>query len=288
MAALPTKEYPCIDLLKYIMALAVVMIHIHALNPDIELPFVVTWLRSAVSFFFIVSGFFIGRKISGLNNFTESRQYLRKRSKHLFRIFAIWLIIYLPLSIYSYSEKDIPIAKAILNYVECVVFSGESPYAWPLWFIYSLAIVSFLLSCSKKKAHLLTLLFFSFIAYISGFLLAETGFNPHRIVRVVYSLFGRTLGGGIYILAGIFLHRNLHKFSSAPWLYSLCLIALGITLYYFSLPFYELASGLGMAILGFNFHFKATSLWKICEIIACGYILHTCMSSYCLNWHIRM
>lgn len=63
MVSLTQKEYPGIDLLKYIMALAVVTIHIHTLNLDIEPPVMVTWfIRSAVPFFFVVSGFFIGRK----------------------------------------------------------------------------------------------------------------------------------------------------------------------------------------------------------------------------------
>lgn len=257
------KEYPGIDLLKYIMALAVVTIHIHALNLNIELPAMVTWfIRSAVPFFFVVSGFFIGRKISALNDFGQSRQYLRKRSKHLFKIFAIWLIIYLPLSIYFYCLNDIPISKSILLYAKSVIFAGESPYAWPLWFIYSLAIVSFLLSCSNRKAYLQTLLFLSVLAYISSNPLMEYGFVPHKIVLRVRLLFGRSLGGGIYILTGIWLYRNFHIFSKTPWLYSLGLIASGAVLSYFRLPFYELVSGLGFAILAFNIHFKASSLWK--------------------------
>lgn len=223
----------------------------------------VTWfIRSAVPFFFVVSGFFIGRKMTGLNDFGQSRQYLRKRSKHLFKMFAIWLIIYLPLSIYFYCLNDIPISKSILLYAKSVIFAGESPYAWPLWFIYSLAIVSFLLSLSNRKAYLLTLLFLSFIAYISTNPLMEYGFMPHRLVMMVRLLFGRSFGGGIYILTGIYLYRNYHKFSKTPWLYSLSLIAFGAVLSYLRLPFFEFVSGLGFAILAFNIHFKAASLWR--------------------------
>ena len=83
------KDIPGIDIFKFIMAFAVILIHFppvfdigHEIYPE-----VIRWLiRLAVPFFFIVSGYFAYKIIN-------SPDKLRVRGMKMLRIWAIWMLI---------------------------------------------------------------------------------------------------------------------------------------------------------------------------------------------------
>ncbi len=94
---LTKKQYPAIDLMKFIMAILVINIHKPFVSYDV--PYVNTVAHTAlggcaVPFFFICSAFFVFRK------FTDDR---RKNNRHFFNFFKrifilyfLWSAIYLP------------------------------------------------------------------------------------------------------------------------------------------------------------------------------------------------
>lgn len=86
-------------------------------------------IRLAVPFFFIVSGYFAYKIIN-------SPDKLRVRGMKMLRIWAIWMLIYFPLQLYS----GFPDAKSVVVYIINVLLYGEEAYAWPLWFLYAQAI----------------------------------------------------------------------------------------------------------------------------------------------------
>lgn len=137
------QNYPGIDVIKFIMAFAVVSIHApEYLWPEARVyPEFFRWfIRLAVPFFFIVSGFLIQGKLDTMNGIEEQSTYLRKRSLHIFRIWCVWLLIYLPLTVWGNLHSNAPVSEIVRNYFENVVFTGRSLYAQPLWFLYSMAI----------------------------------------------------------------------------------------------------------------------------------------------------
>lgn len=165
-----------IDITKFIMSFAVIAIHVSAGScTGIPLPTGVEYIvRLAVPFFFICSGFLVTRKIE-LMEYDDISAMFRKRSLQLFRIFGIWLLIYLPITIYHSIEKPKTIWKIIGGYIANVFLSGESYLAWPLWFIYSMAIIflifSFINILKKRSVILLFMIFLSvpILEYMSSY-----------------------------------------------------------------------------------------------------------------------
>lgn len=65
-------HYPGVDLMKYVMALAVIAIHNSALLKTLDYPEVFAWLiRLTVPFFFIISGFFLASKLERVDDVSE-------------------------------------------------------------------------------------------------------------------------------------------------------------------------------------------------------------------------
>lgn len=260
------KNFYCIDLFKYIMALAVVTIHTGAININYEYPPIVVWfIRSAVPFFFIVSGFFIARKLYESKTKEKRQHFLRKRAIQLIRIFSIWLIIYFPLSVYYYVKNDFSLIQSILSYCTSIIFFGESPYSWPLWFIYSLSIVTFLLSFTYNKNFKKFLILVALLSYLSNYFVNYTELDSFRIIKLFNMLLGRTFGGGIYILTGIYLYKFISRghldYKNSCFIVISALL-LSMILFYYKLPFWELGSGLGFVMMGLYINLRVSSFWK--------------------------
>lgn len=256
------KDYEGIDLWKYIMALAVVAIHYKPFFKDVEYPLPIKWfIELAVPFFFTVSGFLLGGSLNKCSSRDEVRSFLISRSKHFFRIFFLWLLIYLPLTFYYYLDQGTEAAEAISHYVYNIIFFGESPYAWPLWFIYSMAIVYGCLSfCWGRKWRLYLLSTLFLISYLSVYCATiYPGLAP-EIVHILKTLTARTLGGGIYILTGLLFYRwrNLHK---GRLLLSILLIAVSLIIFFLKLPFWQPIGGLGVVISGLYISLPRTPIW---------------------------
>lgn len=83
-----------LDILKFIMAVAVVVLHVGALygEPCVYGPAVCWFENLAVPFFFISSGYLIGRHISAQTS-ADSKAYLRGKSRRYLRLFVVWSLI---------------------------------------------------------------------------------------------------------------------------------------------------------------------------------------------------
>lgn len=192
-----SKDYTGIDIFKFLMAFAVIAIHCRLDNimgeGDWSRP-VRYILGMAVPFFFITSGFLISQRISDSNiSDTDKQLLLRKRAYTIFRIFSYWLIIYLPIAIYSYISDGTDIWKAIAGYIYKVATGGHSIWAWQLWFIYSMAWVILIYSVTllSTRTTILLMLAFTIISLIT------TGFQTYglSILKWPYILTHSTLGG---------------------------------------------------------------------------------------------
>lgn len=189
------------------MALCVIIIHVGPVfNPSVQYPEALSWLiRIAVPFFFIVSGFFLGRNTSEINEIAIGQKTVVKRSIHFFRIFLYWMAIYLPITLYLYISEGATPLHCLKNYITGALVLGEERFAWQLWFIYSLAIVCGIYGLLYKLKNVRIILFILFTLALVHNELYEAGqIENNFISKLFYASTFRTLGGGAYVFAGIF------------------------------------------------------------------------------------
>jgi peptidoglycan/LPS O-acetylase OafA/YrhL len=195
-STLNRKTYVGIDIWKFIMAFAVVAIHsrnqTYAFGQYSEC---VTWFISlAVPFFFIVSGFLLAQKLEKIDDVSEKRAVLLARSKQMCRLYISWLIVYLPITVYLTLENGKVWYKAIASYLSQALFYGQSAYAWPLWYIYSMAIVCYLLYKFFYKSHKSRI--FLVVSFVGAAIVVASNFIPNiPVIGIPNSLCSRALGG---------------------------------------------------------------------------------------------
>lgn len=239
-------QFRGIDVTKFIMAFAVIVIHVASVTMCFDkLSAATRWFVClAVPFYFICSGYLF----AFFNSTTDKKRLSEKamgRSKKLFRLFFYWILIYLPISIFIYAIRDTAFISFWGDYLKDIIVFGKTCYAWPLWFIYSMAIVFFIISITISRKRLFV---FACVVMISVPLITwcyETA--PSNVLRVVHGLTCNTLGGGIYILTGMACRRFEGFVKNRFCLASL--LAISILLFMFDLPYWELSGG--MAIFGF-------------------------------------
>lgn len=210
-----------IDLIKFIMAFAVIAIHTRPLeyypNPIINALYI-NLVELAVPFFFLSSGYLLSKKMN--YPLTESDIYIIK--KHLLKIvkmYLTWMIIYTPLAVYhNLICERISFTKFCLIYTRNLLFVGEQYNSWPLWYllstIYSLFFIILLIkSRISPKGLLIASMSFSLISFGAIWFssinipLSTSLLLLHKVI--CYSIPNiRILGGMIYIPLGMLLAHN--------------------------------------------------------------------------------
>ncbi len=179
------------------MAIIVIAIHTNLFNNTDEIvgALYTLILSCAVPYFFITSGFLMYKE----ENF-ENKLWLNL--KKFIKLYVIWNIIYLPISIYDYVINSYSIGKAILYYVRGFLFIGEHFFSWPLWyllgFIYALIVLIILknLKLNDKKIFIITMITYIF-AKVMEYL------NANNLNNIFIKLFNYVFGNG-RVFTGIF------------------------------------------------------------------------------------
>ncbi len=207
-----TKDIAGIDIIKFFMAFAVIAIHsrVIGLRGGSEWPqFIEYFIYLAVPFFFIISGYLLAYKLSNRDfSGINCQVFFRKRSLMLFRIFFCWLVIYLPLAVYTYSLEGVPFTTAFFGYIYKVILSGHSLWAWQLWFIYSMAWILLFMSYLRfSKGNLIALAAVFCLISMVNWWFEKYGINS---LKLVYVLTHKILGG-VFILLLVFFYINLRR-----------------------------------------------------------------------------
>ena len=243
------RYFPGVDYVKFLMALSVVAIHVNSAQcVGSHWPDAVEWLiRLAVPYFFICSGFFLGSKLNGVTSVASRKKIVYHRAAHIGRIFMCWILIYLPITIYIDVCNDSSLTHDIVTYFGRLFLSGESEYAYPLWFLYSMSIVLVIYAVMLRVRHVDKILFILFTLITGVNTLISTGMSGDTaFTKWFYLLSARTLGGGMYIMLGIFLSRM----SRCPKVViTYVLIGASILLFIFKLPYWELGGGCALFFL---------------------------------------
>ena len=255
-----------VDMFKLIMAMSVVAIHIASADCVTGVwPVYVEWfIRLAVPFFFITSGYLIASRLP--ERAADKKKFLLRRAKKIIRLFVYWIGIYLPISLYVYADNGHSFIHNLTRYIWQLVILGESKYAYPLWYLYSLAIVLaiYALSCNLRKSEYKLFALYALV-FVAGWL-GDSGLIGNvtavNLCNWISLLSARTLGGGIYVMIGVIMYkRNLPK----DYCWIVCAISVSVALCYFSLPFWELFGGIAVFMVGYRITSLPSLIAKECR-----------------------
>lgn len=250
-----------VDVLKFIMAFAVIIIHVKSLF-DVNYQTLLNWfIRLAVPYFFIVSGFLTARRLTILGTHHERTKYLKKRALRFGKMFLSWILIYLPISLITFNYSNIEVlSKSIIMYVKLVMFYGESRFAWPLWYLYSSMIAYFILSVlSRWRWGRITALLLA--ALVVAVLVVFPCLSlPNQIAYYAKGLFHRVLSGFPYILTGFLLWKYNHKANNTFFILSF--LAMSLTAFYFHVEIYSLLGGAALFLISYKIELSDNDLYN--------------------------
>ena len=237
------KQYAAIDIAKYVSALLVVCIHTYPLlevSETLNTFFIQVICRMAVPFFFVSSGYFFFQKEFASKE--ESLDYLIRYEKRLFKIYAIWTIVYLPYTILDYAHSGFRLYH-VLSYLRDVVLNGSY---YHLWFLPALMLGTFivwiLLTYIGPKRMYQVVGSLYFVGYLINVFTPIWQSLP--FVSFVFGFFTKlmvTSRNGLFF-APIFLaigyllattKRLRRKVSGLGWCICTLLLACEVSLYYF-------------------------------------------------------
>ena len=163
---LTKKQYPAIDLMKFIMAILVINIHKPFVSYDV--PYVNTVAHTAlggcaVPFFFICSAFFVFRK------FTDDQQKNNRNFfsffKRIFILYLLWSIIYLPCNFvksFTGHYREITVKLLIGQCIGWVKDFFLSQSFIHFWYLNTLLLSALLVFILLKKLSAKAVLIISF------------------------------------------------------------------------------------------------------------------------------
>lgn len=242
-----SRQIGSIDIFKFIMSLFVILLHVPSVIYDDTLSVYPSGIQMifafAVPYFFISSGFLTARKLRSFNSEEEKDRYLRNRIRDILKVFVIWIVIYLPLSMISLG--DISIQEKIFITAKEIITRGHPHLSWPLWYLYSLILtLTFIYALRRLRNAIFILLTFylitSFIVYLSEF-------SSNIWIQRIGFYCENPFGGGLPIIVGFLTYHYLSFFKT--YLPVVFLILLSVWLFYFDMPYFQCIGGLGLFVV---------------------------------------
>ena len=154
-----TSQLPGVDIVKYLMAYCVVAIHFRANYWEVDrdgfdYPFWFDWMiKLAVPFFFMVSGYLLQRKLDFIADKREQRKVVFQRCRRIARMWMLWNIIYVPLTVYYFYYYDVAPRDAVVLFIKMMLLNGGIYGAIPLWYLYSLLWVTLAIGINLRSGH---------------------------------------------------------------------------------------------------------------------------------------
>lgn len=189
------RQYPAVDIAKYIGAMLVVAIHtfpFEDISPSFNLFFIATVCRLAVPFFFVCSSFFLFRKIHHTKNqATEGKKLVMAWLKRIGILYLVWTVIYLPYTIWNYSEAGFSF-MSLLGWIRDFFLNGSY---YHLWFLPALMLGMVVVWSLYRQKGMVYALEVSLVLYLAGYLINVYApiWESLPGVYVVYGFFCKTL-----------------------------------------------------------------------------------------------
>ena len=281
--------FPDIDLGKFVAAVVVVVVHTGFLAGSGNQSMVFLWAfivgRMAVPFFFMVSSFFCFRgvnltEVSRSKSSKEARR-IRAQVRRLLELYLTWTILYLPLTILGFAMDGEAPQVAVLKFIRNVLFVGENPYSWQLWYLLA-SVVGFTIvygllrmRCSVRRMVVIAVLLMGCGYVISTLESCERLPNVLAVPMRAYDLLFCTARNGFflgtpYTIFGMVFATNMDRLSKI------------------ALP--TLLVGLACALLGCRFispdmYLPFCACGAICLLLLCTRRSgpHPCGHTWCRN-----
>jgi len=214
------KYYPYIDISKFFMAILVVTGHtslyIEWSNP-VVLKIYDEICNLVIPFFFIVTGYFITERFKGEFSSPENRKIVFTNLKKTVWVYLIWSVVYLPLAIINYINKNTGLVKALRQYIKGLFVDGEHYNSWMLWYllssIYALLFILLLMKCGLNEKALVVVAIIGMVlrmVVLSNYsYLSSHKDDPSRIRYLVkyYGGYGRVFYGFTYVPVGMLISK---------------------------------------------------------------------------------
>lgn len=236
--------YKTLDLTKFILSFLVIAIHAALISSKTSYFLLNHVWHLAVPIFFLISGFFIFK-----NYKKEGIKKIDLYIKKLIKLYILYTIIYLPLTLIGCFENNTPFLMDILIFIQKVLFVGENYYSWPLWYLLALIISTIITrTLLYFKIRIINIFFLGLFLTLTGicvnyFIHTPTNTFIDNIIFIYKKIFITTRNGFFvgfgYVSTGLllacyeeYLSKYLNK--NLKWLYILFIISY-IT-YYNNIP----------------------------------------------------
>lgn len=277
------KSLNAVDLAKSLFALCVVCIHVSAIAPINYSPTFTFIIRCAVPFFFLTSGYLLYKKIEKAD---DAFEVCKTYAIRILKMYALWICIYIPLAIWIYATEGKSLSHSILLWLRGVLFIGETPSAWPLWYLLALGEASLVIGWLMKKRIPLYAIWLGGMALMGiGFWMSGIDGKPLSGLSALaykgyFGILGTTrnfLFQGIgYVATGMAIARV-----TPPQLYrrqlllSLLSITLAIVLYNLGTQFWTVAAGAAALTLCLAIHLPDHPIYKTLRTLSTDiYLTH--------------
>lgn len=183
----PEENLYLLDLLKFVCAFLVIIVHIPPLGDGtgyekVNFIFQNIIARVAVPVYFTASGFLFFRKEDekDIDN-DRAVRYI----KRLVRLYVVWSMIYFPINVVNIIANEDGVIHGILLYIRNFLFVGSYTHLWYLNALIVAMIV--ILIMHRAKVPIRIILLISFALYCLG-LLGQTWYGVADQIRAYYPL----------------------------------------------------------------------------------------------------
>lgn len=131
MQTITRKQYPSLDIMKFLMALLIMLSHTqseYALDGSTLLHYLLATSNLGVPFFFACSGFLFFSKIEQIGK-DEQNAYYKKWSLRIGKMYLCWSTIYFIFVLYNWITKGAT-GNDILSYIHKCLVSSTYPTIW--------------------------------------------------------------------------------------------------------------------------------------------------------------
>ncbi len=213
-------QYKGIDIVKFIMALFVVILHTHplyAVNRTADFMTADVIARTAVPFFFVATGFLLEKQIGERR--ADVKEMLGRYTRKVLVLYCIWTVIYLPIIIYNkFVISDETFTYGVFTMIRDFVFAGSYGQLWYLPAVAVGVIVVFVFRKylgERKTAIILFLLFLmglttqSYFGFMSGTIRPDGVLwkGMKAVKKVMVTCRNGVFFGSIFIYMGTWIAR---------------------------------------------------------------------------------
>lgn len=236
--------------MKFLMAICVIAIH-SFLKYIPDYPAMEFVIRMAVPFFFITTGFFLGKKL--MKPGADHRQICQSHLKKNLPRYLRWIAVYFPIAMLTLFLSDELWYRFAARYVVGVVLIGETPYAWPLWFLLTVVMyLALVYLFFAKGMSLRNVCITGMIILIAGYVYLNVQESLPGFLKEASKFFSPRIPIGfgaitVGILVAYYERNRMFKI----WMGAVLLLA-GAAMYYYGIWMWEIVGGTGIFVLGIS------------------------------------